>query len=71
MPRGRKKAPVNIEEKIAVVEKEITELGEQLKAKKKELVALQKEKEANQQQKLFEAITASGKSYDEVIALLR
>ena len=66
---------------ISATEAEITALTEQLKAKKAELKALTKDREAaekaaaeaqaaEQKAKLLEAVAYSGKSIDEVIALL-
>lgn len=71
----------NIDEKIAVVEATIAELTESLKAKKAELKELTKakveaeklaaEKKAEEEKaKLMDAITASGKSVDEIISLI-
>lgn len=72
----------NVDEKIAAVEAEIAALTEELKAKKAELKMLTKakekaekaaaEKQAEEDRaKLLEAITASGKSVDEVLELLK
>ena len=72
----------NVDEKIAAVEAEIAALTEELKAKKAELKKLTKakekaekvaaEKQAEEDRaKLLEAITASGKSVDEVLELLK
>ena len=71
-----------LNEQISAAEAEITALTEQLKAKKAELKALTKEheaaekaaaeaKEAEQKAKLLEAVASSGKSIDEVIALIQ
>lgn len=70
MPRGRKKKPESIEGQIELVQNEIDALSTQLKEKKKALSALEKAKEAEEQQKLLDAVTESGKSIDDVIALL-
>ena len=72
----------NVDEKIAAVEAEVAALTEGLKAKKAELKKLTKakekaekvaaEKQAEEDRaKLLEAITASGKSVDEVLELLK
>ena len=72
----------NIDEKIAAVEAEIATLTGELKAKKAELKKLNKakdkadklaaEKRAEENRAmLLEAITASGKSIDEVLELLK
>ena len=71
-----------LNEKIASTEAEIASLTESLKSKKAELKALTKEheaaekaaaeaKEAEQKAKLLEAVASSGKSIDEVIALIQ
>ena len=70
-----------LNEQISATEAEITALTEQLKTKKAELKALTKERDAaekaaaeaqaaEQKAKLLEAVANSGKSIDEVIALL-
>ena len=72
----------NVDEKIAAAEAAIAALTEELKAKKAELKKLNKakekaekvaaEKQAEEDKaKLLEAITASGKSVDEVLELLK
>ena len=72
MPRGRKKKEIlTVDQKIMKVEGEIQELNEALKAKKAELKALQKEKEAEDKQVLLEAIKESGKSVDEILEMLK
>ena len=71
MPRGRKKVvPQSVDERIAVVTAEIESLKEQIKDKKNELKELQSQKEAEDQKKLLEAFASSGKSVDEVLAML-
>ena len=71
-----------LNEQISATEAEITALTEQLKTKKAELKVLTKEreaaektavevKEAEQKAKLLEAVASSGKSIDEVIALIQ
>ena len=68
--------------KIAAVEAEIAELGNQLKAKKNELKALMKEKAKadkaaaakkaeEDKARLLDAVAASGKSIEEVLELLK
>ena len=70
-----------LNEQISATEAEIASLTDQLKTKKAELKALTKDreaaekvaveaKEAEQRAKLLEAVANSGKSIDEVIALL-
>ena len=71
-----------LNEQISATEAEITALTEQLRTKKAELKALTKDreaaekaaaeaKEAEQKAKLLEAVASSGKSIDEVIALIQ
>ena len=70
-----------LNEQISATEAEIASLTDQLKTKKAELKTLTKEREAaekaaaeaqaaEQKAKLLEAVANSGKSIDEVIALL-
>ena len=70
--------PTAIEEKMAAVEAEITTLSEQLKAKKDELKALAKDKEAaivaaaekkaeEDKKAILDAVAASGKSVEEIL----
>ena len=71
-----------LNEQIAATEAEIASLTDQLKTKKAELKVLTKEREAaekaaaeaqaaEQKAKLLEAVANSGKSIDEVIALIQ
>lgn len=69
MPRGRKKKPESVEEQMQLVQAEIEELSAKLKAKKKEMAVLEKAKKAEEQQKLLDAVAASGKSVDEIIGI--
>lgn len=71
MPRGRKKKPESVEEQMQLVQAEIDELSAKLKAKKKEMAVLEKAKKAEEQQKLLDAVAASGKSLDEIIGMLQ
>ena len=71
MPRGRKKKPESVEEQMQLVQAEIEELSAKLKAKKKEMAVLEKAKQAEEQQKLLDAVAASGKSVDEIIGMLQ
>lgn len=71
MPRGRKKKPESVEEQMQLVQTEIEELSAKLKAKKKEMAVLEKAKKAEEQQKLLDAVAASGKSVDEIIGMLQ
>lgn len=71
MPRGRKKKPESVEEQMQLVQAEIEELSVKLKAKKKEMAVLEKAKKAEEQQKLLDAVAASGKSVDEIIGMLQ
>ena len=85
-PKGSKNKvkPVveNVDEKIAAVEAEIEQMKANLKAKKDELKDLKKakiaadnaaeEKKAEEEKaKLLEAIKQSGKSYEEILELLK
>ena len=71
MLRGRKKKPESVEEQMQLVQAEIDELSAKLKAKKKEMAVLEKAKKAEEQQKLLDAVAASGKSVDEIIGMLQ
>ena len=71
MPRGRKKKPESVEEQMQLVQAEIEELSAKLKEKKKEMAVLEKAKTAEEQQKLLDAVAASGKSVDEIIGMLQ
>ena len=71
MPRGHKKKPESVEEQMQLVQAEIDELSAKLKAKKKEMAVLEKAKKAEEQQKLLDAVAASGKSVDEIIGMLQ
>ena len=71
MQRGRKKKPESVEEQMQLVQTEIDELSAKLKAKKKEMAVLEKAKKAEEQQKLLDAVAASGKSVDEIIGMLQ
>ncbi|MCD8364284.1 MAG: hypothetical protein LUC83_00405 [Clostridiales bacterium] len=68
MARGKK--IISVEERIAAAEEKITAIQEELKAKKAELKALQEEKEAADQKKIIDAVKASGKTMEEVLAFL-
>lgn len=70
-PKGsKKKLVLSIDERITAVTAEIESLQEQLKGKKAELKQLKAEKEEEDQKRLLAAVAASGKSIDEVIALI-
>lgn len=71
MARGRKKKEVNIDEQIVLVQNEITDLTNKIKEKKKELADLEEAKKVQEQKVLIDAISESGKSLDEVLALLK
>ena len=85
-PKGSKNKAttpiVNYDEAIAALEADITTLTEQLKAKKAELKAAQKakvkadaaaeaQKAEEDKAKLLEAVAASGKTVEEVLAMLQ
>ena len=71
MPRGSKKKPETVEEQMVLVQADIDDLSAKLKAKKKELAALESAKKLEEQQKLLDAVAASGKSVDEIIGMLQ
>lgn len=74
MPRtkgSRNKAAVSVDERIAMVTAEIESLQEQVKGKKAELKRLMAEKAEEDQKRILDAVAESGKSVDEVIALIR
>lgn len=71
MARGRKKKDINVDEQITLVQNEIAELNAKIKDKKKELADLEEEKKNQEQKVLLDAISASGKSADEIIAFLQ
>lgn len=71
MARGRKKKPTDINEQIALLEETISNLTAELKAKKAELVNLEKVKKEQEQQALLDAIVASGKTKEQIMELLQ
>ena len=64
---ARRPKNLTIEEQIALQEKEIENLSEQLKSAKAELKKLKETKQLVDSQKIMEAIANSGKSVKEVI----
>ena len=70
MPR-RKKVELTIAERIATVEAELEALAKQTKEKKQELKDLKAEQAEADKAKVIEAFIASGKSADEVIAMMK
>lgn len=74
MPRTKgsknKAAALTIDERIAAVTAEIDSLQEQVKAKKAELKKLDAEKVEADQKKILEAAACSGKSVEEIVALI-
>ena len=70
--KGSKNKPAvtQIEEKIAAVIAQIEAKENDLKELKADLKALQKEKVAADKQKILDAIEASGKSTEEILAML-
>ena len=70
MPR-RKKVELTIAERIAAAEAELEALTAKTREKKQELKALKAEQEESDRAKLIEAFVASGKSVDEVIAMMK
>ncbi len=72
MPRGRKKKVVlTLDQKIDAVKSEIAALSKQLKEKKAEFKALVDEKAHEKRTELIAAIEASGKSYEEIMEMLK
>ena len=67
---SKNKATIKIEEKIAAVMGQIEEKENELKALKADLKALQKEKAAADKKKILDAVEASGKSTEEILAML-
>lgn len=83
MPRGRKRACVELDYDalIAAAEEKISKLSEDLKAEKANLKKLKKDKDAwelekakkeeeAKQEEIIKIISASGKSLDEIKAML-
>ena len=70
MPR-KKKVELSIPERIAAVEAELEELAAKTKAKKAELKALKAEQNEAEKAKVLEAFIASGKTADEVVAMIK
>lgn len=61
---------LTVEERIAAIDAQIENLQEQIKEKKTERRKLTAEKKAEDQKKLIDAVEKSGKSIDEIIALV-
>ena len=73
MPRtkgSKNKATLTVDERISAVTAEIESMEAKLKEKKAELRRLKVEKEEENQKKILAAVAASGKTAEEVIALL-
>jgi len=72
MPRGRKKKVVlSLAEKIDAAKADIATLSKQLKLKKAELKQLVNEKADEKKNEIFAAIEASGKSYEDVLEMIK
>lgn len=72
MPRGRKTIVVKtLEERIAEKQGKIDELKAQLEVEEADLKTLIEQKNLEALKKIQEAIQASGKSIDEVLAVLK
>lgn len=70
-PKGSKNKPVlPIDAQIAQVTAEIESLQEQIKKKKADLKKLNDEKAEEDQKRLMAAILTSGKTVDEIIAMI-
>lgn len=67
---SKNKATLKVEEKIAAVMEQIAEKEQELKALKADLKAFQKQKVEEDKQKILEAIEASGKTTEEILAML-
>ncbi len=67
---SKNKSVLTIDERIAAAVDELESLQEQVKEKKAELREMKAEKEAEDQKKLLAAVAASGKTVEEVIALI-
>ena len=61
---------MTVDERIAAVNAELESLQEQVKEKKAKLKQLMAEKDEADQKRILAAVAASGKSADEVIAML-
>ena len=70
MPRKKKVENLSIAERIAAVEAELEALAKQTKDKKQELKDLKAEQAEADKAKLIAAFVASGKSVEEVIAMM-
>lgn len=71
IPRRKGSKNLTIEEKIAAAEQRIAELKEQLSAAEAELEGLKSLRDEEKVKELVEAIGASGKSIDDVIAMVK
>ena len=71
MPRRKGSKNLTIEEKIAAAEQRIAELKEQLSATETELEGLKSLRDEEKVKELVEAIGTSGKSIDDVIAMVK
>ena len=72
MPRGRKKKVVlSLAEKTDAAKADIATLSKQLKLKKAELKQLVNEKADEKKNEIFAAIEASGKSYEDVLEMIK
>ena len=65
-----KASGMTVDERIAAVNAELESLQEQEKEKKAKLKQLMAEKDEADQERILAAVAASGKSADEVIAML-
>ena len=67
---ARRPKNLNIDEMISNKEAEIAELSEALKTAKSELKQLKEDKLLADSQRIMDALTASGKSVDDVINMI-
>ena len=65
-----KASALTVDERIAAVTAELESLQEQVKEKKAQLKKLMSEKDEEDQKRILAAVAASGKTADEVIAML-
>lgn len=71
MPRGRKPAPKNYDEQIAILEAQIEEHKQSIDLLKGQLKELRAAKRQQETEALLAAIEASGKTLEEVLEALQ
>ncbi len=71
MPRGRKKQEsISLEARLADVTAQIEGAEEKLKALRSQKKEIEKQIEDQKKEQLYNAVVASGKSIDEILAVL-